>query len=129
VWTIGAEIFTPCAASRLVTKEQVEAMATAGLEVISCGANVPFADKEIFFGPIMEATDSRVSLIPDFISNCGMARVFAYFMEKKVFMTDEAVFADTSDTIRKAIENVHAANPSKTGISNTAFEIALKQLV
>jgi glutamate dehydrogenase/leucine dehydrogenase len=129
IWSLGAEIFTPCAASRLVTKEQVDAMIASGLEVISCGANVPFADKEIFFGPIMEATDSRVSLVPDFISNCGMARVFAYFMEKKVYMTDEAIFADTSDTIRRAIENVHTQNPSKTGVSNTAFEIALKQLV
>jgi glutamate dehydrogenase/leucine dehydrogenase len=129
VWKVGAEIFTPCAASRLVTKEQVEAMVAAGLEVISCGANVPFADKEIFFGPIMEATDSQVSLIPDFISNCGMARVFAYFMEKKVFMTDEAIFNDTSEIIKKAIQNVYAQNDSKTGISKTAFEIALKQLV
>jgi glutamate dehydrogenase/leucine dehydrogenase len=129
VWKVGAEVFTPCAASRLVTKEQVEAMVAAGLEVISCGANVPFADKEIFFGPIMEATDSQVSLIPDFISNCGMARVFAYFMEKKVFMTDEAIFNDTSEIIKKAIQNVYAQNNSKTGISKTAFEIALKQLV
>ncbi|KOS07558.1 amino acid dehydrogenase [Flavobacterium akiainvivens] len=129
IWSIGAEIFTPCAASRLVTKEQVDAMVASGLEVISCGANVPFADKEIFFGPIMEATDSRISLVPDFISNCGMARVFAYFMEKKVHMTDEAIFADTSDTIRRAIEKVYAQNPSKTGVSSTAFEIALKQLV
>ncbi|WP_297334283.1 Glu/Leu/Phe/Val dehydrogenase dimerization domain-containing protein [Flavobacterium sp.] len=129
IWNTGAEIFAPCAASRLVTKEQVEAMIAGGLEVISCGANVPFADKEIFFGPIMEATDSKVSLIPDFISNCGMARVFAYFMEKKVSMTDEAVFNDTSETIRKAIENVHAKNSSKVNISRTAFEIALQQLV
>jgi hypothetical protein len=30
---------------------QVDAMIVSGLEVISCGANVPFADKEIFFGP------------------------------------------------------------------------------
>ncbi|GGB76869.1 amino acid dehydrogenase [Flavobacterium suaedae] len=129
IWKIGAEIFAPCAASRLVTKEQVENLIDSGLEVISCGANVPFADKEIFFGPIMEATDSKVSLIPDFISNCGMARVFAYFMEKKVSMTDEAVFQDTSDVIQKAIQNVHAHNGSKTNISSTAFEIALKQLV
>jgi glutamate dehydrogenase/leucine dehydrogenase len=129
IWNAGAEIFAPCAASRLVTKEQVEAMIAGGLQVISCGANVPFADKEIFFGPIMEATDSKVSLIPDFISNCGMARVFAYFMEKKVSMTDEAVFNDTSETIRKAIENVHAKNSSKVNISRTAFEIALQQLV
>jgi len=129
IWSVGAEIFAPCAASRLVQKDQVDSMIAAGLEVISCGANVPFADKEIFFGPIMEATDAKVSLIPDFISNCGMARVFAYFMEKKVGMTDEAVFSDTSETIGKAIANVHARNASKTNISHTAFEIALKQLV
>ena len=129
IWSVGAEIFTPCAASRLVQKDQVDSMIAAGLEVISCGANVPFADKEIFFGPIMEATDSKVSLIPDFISNCGMARVFAYFMEKKVFMTDEAIFNDTSDIIRKAIEKVHNQSTSKTNISHTAFGIALEQLV
>ena len=128
VWTIGAEIFTPCAASRLVTKDQIDNMIASGLEVISCGANVPFADKEIFFGSIMEETDSKVSLIPDFISNCGMARVFDYFMEKKVQMTDEAIFFDTSETIKNAIQKAHNLNASKTNISATAFEIALKQL-
>lgn len=128
IWTLGAEIFTPCAASRLVTKDQIDSMIASGLEVISCGANVPFADKEIFFGPIMEATDSKVSLIPDFISNCGMARVFAYFMEQKVQMTDEAIFYDTSETIKRAIQQAYNLNNSKTNISGTAFEIALKQL-
>lgn len=129
IWTIGAEIFTPCAASRLVKQDQVDSMIASGLEVISCGANVPFADKEIFFGPIMENVDSKVSLIPDFISNCGMARVFAYFMEQKVSMTDEAIFSDTSNTIRKAIERTHEINNSKQNISATAFEVALKLLV
>lgn len=128
IWNIQAEIFAPCAASRLVQKSQIDQMITSGLEVISSGANVPFADKEIFFGPIMEDTDSKVSVIPDFIANCGMARVFAYFMEKKVQMTDEAIFFDTSETIKKAIEKVYALNPHKINISATAFEIALKQL-
>lgn len=129
IWSIGAEIFTPCAGSRLVTQNQMSRLIANGLEVVSCGANVPFADTAIFFGPIMEEVDRKVSLIPDFISNCGMARVFAYFMEKKVEMTDEAVFEDTSETIKKALEKAHAINPSKTNISATAFEIALKQLV
>ena len=129
IWTIGAEIFTPCAASRLVTQSQIDSLIANGLEVISCGANVPFADTAIFFGPIMENIDSKVSLIPDFISNCGMARVFAYFMEKRVEMTDEAIFQDTSETIKNAIKKTHAFNSSKTNISATAFEIALKQLV
>jgi glutamate dehydrogenase/leucine dehydrogenase len=129
IWSLGADIFTPCAASRLVTQSQIDSMIGSGLEVISCGANVPFADKEIFFGPIMEDLDQKISLIPDFISNCGMARVFAYFMEKKVQMTDEAIFADTSNTIKNAIQKANDLNPSKTKISATAFEIALKQLV
>jgi uncharacterized protein YutD len=47
----------------------------------------------------MEDVDHKVSLIPDFISNCGMARC-AYFMEKKVQMTDEAIFQDTSEIIK-----------------------------
>lgn len=129
IWGLEAEIFAPCAASRLITKEQISKMIDTKLEVISCGANVPFADKEIFFGPIMEFTDERVSLIPDFISNCGMARVFAYFMERRVQMTDEAIFNDTSTIIKKAIEDTHQSNSSKTNISRTAFEIALKKLV
>lgn len=129
IWQLEAEIFAPCAASRLITQEQIDQLIDSGLEVISCGANVPFADKEIFFGPIMENTDARVSLIPDFISNCGMARVFAYFMERKVQMTDEAIFLDTSNTIRKALEDTHALRADKAHISNTAFEIALKQLI
>ncbi len=129
IWSLQTEIFAPCAASRLVTKDQIDQMIATGLEVISCGANVPFADKEIFFGPIMEHTDQKVSLIPDFISNCGMARVFAYFMERKVQMTDEAIFNDTSMVIRKALQEVHKNNSTKIGISETAFEIALRQLI
>jgi len=131
IWSLGAEIFVPAAASRLVTKEQVKEMIAGGLQVISPGANVPFADKEIFFGPIMEYTDNEVSLLPDFISNCGIARLFAYLMESRVEwpMKDEAIFKDTSETIKNAIENLYQKSNSKTGICKTAFEIALKQLV
>lgn len=129
IWNLPCEIFAPCAASRLVTQDQINQMISTGLEVISCGANVPFADKEIFFGPIMEDTDSKVSLIPDFISNCGMARVFAYFMERRVEMTDRAIFDDTSNTIKKALQRTFARSASKTKISETAFEIALKELL
>ncbi len=129
IWGLSAEIFCPCAASRLVTREQVESLIESGLEVISCGANVPFADREIFFGPVMEFADQRLSLIPDFVSNCGMARVFAYFMERKVSMEDRDIFNDTSGIIRKAILNIFRQNPTGRNLSRTAFEIALKQLV
>ena len=131
IWSLSAEIFIPAAASRLVTKDQISKMINSGLEVISPGANVPFADTEIFFGPIMEFTDKKVSLLPDFISNCGIARVFAYLMESKVElpMKDKAIFNDTSLTIKNALEKTYQLHPYKNNICKTAFEIALQELV
>lgn len=130
IWDVNAEVFIPCAASRLITQEQVERMIKGGMEVIAAGANVPFADKEIFFGPIADFADNKLSIIPDFISNCGMARVFAYLMSNDLKnLSDEGIFEDTSAIIRDALAKAHAKNPSKTGIAKTAFEIALNQLV
>ena len=130
IWDLKSEIFLPCAASRLITKDQVERMLKSGIEVIAPGANVPFADKEIFFGPISDYTDQNTSLIPDFISNCGMARVFAYLMGNDLEeMEDESIFKDTSDTIKNALKNVYDKNSNSKNISKTAFEIALKQLI
>src|SRR5690554_6566557 len=129
MWDLAAEVFIPCAASRLITREQVDRMVNAGMEVIAAGANVPFADPEIFFGPIADYTDNRISIIPDFISNCGMARVFAYLMQSKIEMEDRGIFEDTSNTIKKAIEEVHSKSTEKTKIAKTAFTIALNKII
>lgn len=129
IWSIGAEIFVPAAASRLITQNEVDKMIASGMEVIACGANVPFADKEIFFGDIMEHADNHLAVIPDFVANCGMARVFAYLMERNAEMNDEAIFTDASTIIGNALQAVYKASTSRTNLSSTAFEIALKQLV
>jgi glutamate dehydrogenase/leucine dehydrogenase len=129
IWDLESEIFIPAASSRLITKNQVERMVNAGLEVISCGANVPFADSEIFFGPIGMWTDEKISLLPDFIANCGMARVFAHLMSDQVILTDDAIFKDVSNTIANALKKTFESNPTKTGLAQSSLEIALKQLV
>ena len=130
VWDVKADVFIPCAASRLITEDQLSRMIATGIEVIAAGANVPFADPQIFFGPIAEKADAKISIIPDFISNCGMARVFAYLMSNDLkTLTDEGIFEDTSSTIKNALRNAHKVNPTKIGIAKSAFELALKQLV
>ncbi|MFT7613727.1 MAG: glutamate dehydrogenase/leucine dehydrogenase [Parvicellaceae bacterium] len=130
IWDVQAEVFLPCAASRMITKDQVDRMIETGIEVIAAGANVPFADPEIFFGPIADYTDQHISIIPDFISNCGMARVFAYLMENDLDILNEAsIFEDTSSKIKDAIQASYNVNSSKKNIAKTAFEIALKQLI
>ncbi|MEC7645851.1 MAG: Glu/Leu/Phe/Val dehydrogenase dimerization domain-containing protein [Bacteroidota bacterium] len=128
IWSINAEIFIPAAASRLVTQEQIELMINNKLELISSGANVPFADKEIFFGPIARYADKNISVIPDFISNCGMARAFSYFMQENVEMTDIAIFEAVTNTIKEALEKTYKENTEKNNITRTAFDIALRQL-
>jgi glutamate dehydrogenase/leucine dehydrogenase len=129
IWDLESEIFIPAAASRLITQSQAERMVNAGLEVISCGANVPFSDSEIFLGPIGVWMDERISILPDFIANCGMARVFAYLMSEKAIVTDEAIFKDVSKTINRALKKTFEKNPEKTRLAQTSLEIALRQLI
>ncbi len=130
IWDLQAEVFIPCAASRLITQDQVDRMINTGIDVIAAGANVPFADPGIFFGPIADYTDEKISVIPDFISNCGMARVFGYLMGNDLDkIEDGEIFNDTSNIIREALVKTHQKNNSKTKIAKTAFEIALKQLI
>ncbi len=128
IWDAGAEIFIPGAASKLLTRDQVDRMIAKGLEVISCGANVPFIDDGISFGPTAEFTDGQVALIPDFIANCGMARAFAYLMQADANMSDKAIFVDTSDTIKRALAEVRQETSSGKNLSKTALSIALKKL-
>lgn len=129
IWSSGAAIFLPCAASRLVTRPQVDALIAGGLEVVASGANVPFADDEIFYGSTYEHADRHVAVIPDFIANCGMARTFAMLMDGTSEVSDRAIFGDVSATIGSALEACHARSAGRTGIAATAFEIALEQLV
>lgn len=129
VWSVGAEIFIPGAASKIVTRSQVDEMIAHGLECISCGANVPFIDDEVFFGPTAKFTDEVVSVIPDFIANCGMARVFAYLMQPDAVMTDAGIFEDVSDTIENALQNLYNDSSDPYNLSTRALTLAINKLM
>jgi len=130
IWDVKADVFIPCAGSRMITEDQLNRMKNAGVSIISCGANVPFADPEIFFGPIAEKADSTLTLIPDFIANCGMARVFAYLMSNDLeSISDKGIFDDTSMTIKVALKKAFNQSNNKTGLARTAFSQALDQLI
>lgn len=129
IWQLGAAIFIPGAASKLVTRTQIDALIEHGLQVVACGANVPFIDDGVFFGETAFYTDTKVGLIPDFIANCGMARTFAYLMQPNIELTDKAIFDDVSTTIRKALQVAYDKNNNVVGLSKTSLEIALSKLL
>src|SRR5690606_15572919 len=111
----------PGAASKIVSLEQMQRLISKGLKVISCGANVPFTDDKIFFGETARILDEKISVIPDFVANCGMARVFAYLMQPDVEMTDQAIFEDCSLTIRGFLQKLYAENGSDLNLSSGAL--------
>lgn len=129
IWNLESDIFIPGAASKLVTRAQIDALIQKGLKVVSCGANVPFIDDQVFFGPTARYTDEMISVIPDFIANCGMARVFAYLMKPDALLTDSAIFTDVSTVIRQALKDTRAINPNTKKISVTALTMALEKLM
>lgn len=129
IWSMGAEVFIPAAASRLVNRMQLAQMLDNGLEVISSGANVPFADQEIFYGPIAELADQKCAVIPDFISNCGMARVFGYLMEDGAEVNDLAIFTNVSHIINNALMDVYNVSNAPNHITFNAYINALKLLI
>ncbi len=124
-WHLPAEIFLPCAASKLITRDHVKSLINSGVNLISCGANVPFADQENFFGPIAEYADSRISVIPDFIANCGMARVFAYLMENISVASDENIFKDISNRVNQALLKACDNTCSPTQITQKVLKNAI----
>lgn len=128
IWSIEAEVFLPCARSRVITREQVDELARTGTEVISCGANVPFDDAEIFLGPTAIHADGKLAVIPDFVANCGMARAFAYFMGGNGPLEDHEIFVDVSQTIRQALKDILGRNNSGTGLWQAGLDLALDKL-
>lgn len=130
VWHIPADVFIPAAASGLITKSQVESMIDAGVELITSGANIPFADEVNFFGPIFEYADNNISVIPDFVANLGIARVFAYLMQDNADVSEEAIFNDVSETVREALYDILCGNPGRTiQISKKSIQNAIRQLI
>lgn len=118
---LNINVFLPAAASKLVGPEFIDVMMDNGLELISCGANVPFKEEEILFGPLTRSIDQRISLIPDFIANCGVARLFSYLLNHNGPVTEEAIFADVSNTIGESLVKLIEGNQSKNGITARAL--------
>ncbi|MFN8579232.1 MAG: amino acid dehydrogenase, partial [Candidatus Sericytochromatia bacterium] len=83
---------------------------------------------EIFFGKTCLFADSKISVIPDFVANCGMARVFAYLMKRHETITVENIFNDVSKTIETFLKKIHDINPDKINISKKAMEIVLEKI-
>lgn len=84
-----ADIFVPAATSATIDEKRIDALLSAGVSVLSCGANNPFTTSAV-----VSQADATFSIIPDFVANAGMARVFSYLMQPGVEVSELAILAD-----------------------------------
>ena len=125
-WQTAADVFIPAASSFLVTHERLGWLRQAGVRLIGCGANTPFNDHLGEVG-VQKAADASFAVIPDFIANCGMARVFAYLMEDGAEVSETAIQGDVERRIREAMAKLLDGYTGATGLLNRAFSIFLPE--
>jgi glutamate dehydrogenase/leucine dehydrogenase len=122
-WNEKADIFIPAATSYTIDSPRIEILRRLGVHVIACGANTPFADRDLGSCAVQREADRAFSIIPDFIANCGMARTFAYLMDDGAEVTEAAIEADVAATIRNALEPILDGYGGGGGLLDRAFSL------
>lgn len=123
--SLKIDAFVPAAASRLVTRQLAECLLQQGLELIACGANVAFDEEEIIYGGLSRELDSKVAILPDFIANCGVARLFSYLLTGEGPVDEKAIFKDTDQLISSAIQRISENGQKQRFLIQNALRIYL----
>lgn len=123
--TLKIDAFVPAAASRLVTRELSDCLLQQGIELFACGANVAFDEEEIIYGSLSRELDGKVAIIPDFIANCGVARLFSYLLAGEGPVEETAIFNDVDQIISKAVRRITNEGQKSKFLIQNALEIYL----
>jgi glutamate dehydrogenase/leucine dehydrogenase len=124
-WTPANE--TP---SSSVTRTTLDRLEAAGVRVIAAGANQPFREAKIGSTRVAQHADRRFSVLPDILSNMGMARVFSYLMQddarpdaRSIFDAIEATLVDATNEV------VDRAGTSGRTLHSAALGLAMDRIL
>ena len=104
-------IIVPAACAYLNDASLVNQWVQQGLEVMACGANLPFKDVALY-GPLAQKLDQLITLIPSCVASGGMARAFSSIMQNsssRLFATKvlQDIKASVFEVIQPATERFH----------------------
>ena len=128
-WDAPAEVFVCAACSGTIDEEVLERLACRGVETIACGANQPFREAALGDTATERIADERFAILPDVVSNCGMARAFSYLMEPDASPKPDAIFAAVDRTITDALHAMSDRSAGRSvGLLAAALDFALDRL-
>ena len=125
-WTTEADVFVAAALSGTLTNARLDALEAAGVQIVACGANQPFAEVKLGSTRVQQRADRRFSVIADIIANCGMARAFSYLMQPGATPDASAIFPAVEATIHEALDAALArARSGDTGLLGASVGLTL----
>jgi glutamate dehydrogenase/leucine dehydrogenase len=126
---LNINIFIPAAGSNIVSKGLIDELIDGGLELICSGANHPFVENEHCYGTCSQYVDSRLTLLPDFLANMGMARTFYKLMtlEDNSLLNCETIFDDIRSIIQRTVSNAYELNKG-TLMTASLYNLALDNI-
>ncbi|HEV2146022.1 MAG TPA: Glu/Leu/Phe/Val dehydrogenase dimerization domain-containing protein [Longimicrobiaceae bacterium] len=126
---VPADVFVAAAVSGSLDEAALERLAGQGVEMIACGANQPFREAGLGSTRVQRAADRRFTVVPDVISNCGMARAYSYLMEEGADPATASVFRAVDATIAEALREVsERAGGRPTGLLGATWGLALDRV-
>jgi glutamate dehydrogenase/leucine dehydrogenase len=136
IFDVEADIFVPAARSHTLTASRLTKLSKSGVQVISCGANNPFAYKpasrtlQRWVRDMLQlqiATDKKFAVIPDFVANCGMARTFAHLMKAGASTDEAAILMDTGKAIDHAMVKLLDGHRKPTGLLERGYTVFIPE--
>jgi len=127
-----ADIYVPAATSHTTTAARIQLLRKAGIKVMSCGANNPFAynsrntDLSAWVADMLalqREADKHFAILPDFVANCGMARTFAYLMGAGSKTDEKSIMSDSAAAIDQAVDKLLKGHSQPTGLLAHAYSV------
>ncbi len=130
-----ADVFIPAARSHTIGPAQIDLIKKAGVRVWSCGANNPFRydprHRDGYAGWVAEMvelqrlSDPHFEIIPDFVANAGMARTFAYLMERGASSESASILADIRATADRAVDRLLEGHHAPANLLDRGYRVFL----
>ncbi|MCX7834673.1 MAG: amino acid dehydrogenase [bacterium] len=121
------DVYIPAAIGESITQEIVHSLPA---KLIVSGANDPFLGDPYGNTTIRNEADKKMTVIADFIANCGTARLFGILMDpsKPMMPTEQEILKDLENTIALPLQQLKDKYPHLTGWAEAAFEHAAEEL-
>lgn len=128
-WDARADVFVAAALSGTLDPSRLGRLERAGVRVLACGANNPFRERATGTTSVQREADRRFAILPDILSNCGMARTFAWLMCEAGDAEPDGIFASVDGTIGATLDEVlERAGSFEAGLLAATLALTLDRI-